>query len=208
MIVSLLVVAETSWGQEVEEAPPSGSPPALAAQPPNEPAPSIVSPRADHALSRSTSARVVSGLPRYAPPKVNGEETDSSADLRETEKPKNAIIRLPRYHVRDRKLPEFKNRELLTPEGKIDLAFKRHPGLKVGNIFGLNRGIAMAMYADEEAYERRLEMEELNSFTAWMDKNYPMDPQTGRRTLVGAGSETASDAGSATSAGSPAAAQK
>lgn len=194
MIVSILVVAETSWAQDTEEPPPAGSPPALAAQPANDgPASTAASSSADHALSRATSERVVSGLPKFSPPKAKAEESEAT-DLRETDKPKNAIIRLPRYHVRERKIPDFKNRELLTPEGKLDLAFKRHPGLKIGNIFGLNRGVAMAMLAEDEAYERRLEMEELSSFTAWMDKNYPMDPQTGRRTAAGTTSTTGAEA--------------
>ena len=72
-------------------------------------------------------------------------------------------------------------RELLTPEGKLDLALKRRPGLKVGNFFGLNNGIAMMMLAEDDAYERRLELQELSSFTAWIDKNYPVDPKTGQR---------------------------
>lgn len=183
-IVSILVLVETSWAQDPEETPLTGSPPALAAQPANQDPAAAPASSADHTLSHATSARVVSGLPKYSPPKANSEEGEAASDLRETDKPKNAIIRLPRYHVRERKIPEFKNRELLTPEGKLDLAFKRRPGLKIGNLFGLNRGPALAMLAEDEAYERRLEMEELSSFTAWMDTNYPIDPKTGRRTVA------------------------
>lgn len=195
MIVSVLVVIETTWAQDAEDTPVAETPPALAAPTANDNAASKpASSDANHALSRATSARVVSGLPRYSPPKANGEENDASTDSPETDKPRNAIIRLPRYHVREPKLPQFKDRELLTPEGKLDLAFKRRPGLKIGNLFGLNRGIAMAMLAEDEAYERRLEMAELSSFTSWMDTNFPVDPQTGRRTEINASGKTSSTA--------------
>lgn len=39
---------------------------------------------------------------------------------------------------------------MLTPKGKLDLALQRHPGLKIGNIFGLNNRIALAMYREQE----------------------------------------------------------
>lgn len=175
----VLATPRTDWAQDPAAA--AETPPALAAEPKPDARPSTTTDAPNHSLSADTSARVVAGLPKFTPakPTAVGEE---SPDLRETDKPRNGIIRLPRYQVREKKAPDFKNREMLTPEGKIELAFKRRPGLKIGNIFGLNRGIAMAMLAEDEAYERRLEMEELSSFTAWMDQNYPMDPKTGRRT--------------------------
>jgi hypothetical protein len=108
-------------------------------------------------------------LPKYNPP-----TSGSPVDRRESDRPRNTIVRLPknllppesitasaaadnhgqppegvvrlpRYDVRERRLPKFKERELLTPTARVDLHLKRHPGLRIGNLFGLNRGIARAM---------------------------------------------------------------
>jgi hypothetical protein len=198
LFVSMLVVAEASRAQETDDAPSSGAPPALAAQPANEPATPTNSSGANHALSAETAGRVVAGLPKYSAPKAKGTSGDASSETQETDKPRNGIIRLPRYHVREQKVPDFKNRELLTPEGKLDLALKRRPGLKVGNFFGMNNGIAMRMLAEDDAYERRLEMQELSSFTAWIDKNYPVDPKTGQRAEVESSSQPSAAGGAST----------
>jgi hypothetical protein len=79
----------------------------------------------------------------------------------------NGVVRLPRYDVRTHRLPNFKERELLSPSARVDLHFKRHPGLRIGNIFGLNRGIARAMIAEQDDYDRRREMAELTSFQSF-----------------------------------------
>lgn len=133
--------------------------------------------------------RLLSLLPKYNPPKAG-----VTIDRRETDRPRNTIVRLPkdllpaesspvaaaasdndgpapegvvrlpRYEVRERRLPAFKERELLAPAARVDLYLKRHPGLRIGNLFGLNRGIARAMIEEEDAYDRRLEMDELLAF--------------------------------------------
>jgi hypothetical protein len=68
----------------------------------------------------------------------------------EADKPKNAIPRLPAYVVRDSRPPVFRNSELLTQEGIVGLTFRRHRGLAIGNIFGLNEGVAREMFYDDE----------------------------------------------------------
>lgn len=131
------------------------------------------------------ASRVSSFLPKYSPPK-----SGSKVDRREIDRPRNAIprlpkdvlppestvapslntseeaagegvVRLPRYDVREDRLPNFKEREILSPSARIDKYLKRHPGLRIGNFFGLNRGIAAAMIADQDAYDRRMEMQDL-----------------------------------------------
>jgi hypothetical protein len=82
-------------------------------------------------------------------------------DRRETDKPKNEIPRLPmslmsRYVVRGARLPVFRNVDLYTKEGLIDLSFKEHPGLRIGNIFNLNSGIAyQAALSDQRMSDRK-----------------------------------------------------
>lgn len=121
------------------------------------------------------------------------------ADRRETDRPRNAIVRLskdllppeatpaaaasfenhepapegvvrlPSYDVRERRLPNFKEREILTPTARVDLYLRRHPGLRIGNLFGWNRGIASAMIAEEDAIDRRREMSDLLALAAFAD---------------------------------------
>lgn len=79
------------------------------------------------------------------------------------------ILRLPRYEVYDRKLPALKERDLLTTKGRIALGFRRYPGLRITNFFGLNRGIANALIEEEFARERQREMADLLALAAWAD---------------------------------------
>lgn len=102
--------------------------------------------------------------------------TPISAGSVTDEPPPAGVTRLPRYDVHDRKVPALKNRELLTPEAKIDLQFKKHPALRIGNIFGLNRGIAALMAAEDENLERRTEMSDLLSFQKFADAHPARDP--------------------------------
>lgn len=169
--------------------------PAPLAAPVGETASSEPAPR-EHAFSSETSARITHGLPVYlrapsttdtpapdlrasAPPRntiprlpahlLATPTTSSVSASLQLEPPPEGVLRLPRYEVRDRKQSALKRRELLTPEAKIDLQFKQHPGLKIGNLFGLNRGIAAFMAAEEDDHERALEMGELLSFQQFAD---------------------------------------
>jgi hypothetical protein len=147
-----------------------------------------------------SSAKVLAKLPKYAPV-----STGTPVDRREIDRPRNAIVRLskdllppeaviasaaptedngrapegvvrlPRYTVGGRRIPKFKEREILTPTARIDLYLKRHPGLRVGNLFGLNRGIAAAMIAEEDEIDRRREMNDLLEFQAFANSLPPPD---------------------------------
>jgi hypothetical protein len=112
------------------------------------------------ASSPEINAAISSGVPAY-----NREEPSSKADAlakdqREVDKPKNDIPRLPlslmsRYVVRGARLPVFRNVDLYTKQGLIDLSFKDHPGLRVGNFFNLNSGLALeAALKDQRTADR------------------------------------------------------
>lgn len=152
------------------------------------------------ARTPATTAKITSGLPKYGPARAPAPDSGPGVDLREVDRPRNAIprlprdllppeslrmappaaaaadepppegvLRLPRYHVQDRRLPAMKEREMLTPEGRIELGLKRHPGLRIGNFFGLNRGIAAAMVEEEFAVERARELQDLYELAAFAD---------------------------------------
>jgi hypothetical protein len=117
------------------------------------------------AISSETAAKLTASLPKIAPLKTSdARPAEPPPDLRETDKPRNAIVRLPSYIVREPKPPVFKERELLTPKGRVDLARKRFPGLRIGSLpFLSNDGIGLFMLAEEERLERMKEAADLMS---------------------------------------------
>ncbi len=141
----------------------------LSANPLVQPAKSAPTPEAsssapakrEHALSSDVAATLASVLPKYNPAPKAREEP---ADLRETDKPKNGIIRLPKYEVRVTKEPKpmvFTETELLTGKGMAEIAMKRNPGLHIGNIFGWNTGIAIMMYQEQLRLNNMADMDDL-----------------------------------------------
>ena len=136
------------------DAPPARDAPAIVLAP--KAATSAPVPVPDHdAGTRSVSAGVAQaladGMPRYSPPTPAPTQTPEQVQAQaEADKPKNAIPRLPAYVVRDSRPPVFSNRELLTKEGQVALTFRNHPGLAIGNLFGLNEGVARQMFYDDE----------------------------------------------------------
>jgi hypothetical protein len=109
---------------------------------------------APHASSSAVSGAIATALPKFtqlAPAKPLGQQPD----LRDIDKPRNKIPRLPanmmqKYVVHGARVPPFRDRDLYTKEGLIDLGFKNHPGLLIGNIFGLNKGFAYEAFLRDE----------------------------------------------------------
>jgi hypothetical protein len=163
-LISRRLLFSTMWGAglavglsskteaQSEIAPESASTPALA------------SPARARAVSPAMAEKLLLNAPKFVPPKPEGEKAPELPDRRELDKPKNGIIRLPNYVVREPKPPTFPERELLTPQGKLDLAYKRHPGLRLGSLpFLSNDRIALFMLEEEHHLERLAEMNELFS---------------------------------------------
>ncbi len=125
-------------------------------------------PAARRLMSDEISARLAAVAPKFQPPTPKPAPAASESNPPEPEdRPKNTIIRLPRYIVEGERPPTFKQRELLTPKAKLELAYKQHPGLRVGSLpFFSNDGIAREMIAEDEALERRRELAELTSLLA------------------------------------------
>jgi hypothetical protein len=132
------------------------TPAALAAHP--APAPDATAgqdlPPPTRAISSQTAARLTASMPGYVAKKpAAANADDDQADATAAETPKNDIIRLPDYIVRERPPPVFTQREILTPKALAELEFKKHPGLNLWGLMpfsSLNAKIALEMY-DEEA---------------------------------------------------------
>ena len=151
--------AEAANSSEATVAPfaapklPTPAPPATAA--------SSAKPRS---ISPTVAAQLSAAAPKFDPAVATaaGKPIAPGTDLREIDKPKNTIIRLPDFEVQEEKVITLKPRELLTPPERLRIALKKHPGLRFGSLPLLsNNGIALAMQAEEERLERMKEMEDL-----------------------------------------------
>lgn len=137
-------------------------------------------------VTAETAANIKATTPKFSAVKPADNGAKLPPDLREIDKPRNRIPRLPRemieksvaahaslegsaevlqlptYIVREDKVPNFKEREMLTPQARLDLAYKRHPGLKIGSLpFLSNDGWGLFMLEEEHRLERKAEMEDL-----------------------------------------------
>ena len=122
------------------------------------------------AVSPAAAAQLASVTPKYESI-VPVKPAEPLPDLRETDKPKNTIIRLPPYLVPESKPPPvLKERELLTPKARLELALKKYPGLRLGSFWIFNNdGIALAMLAEQERLDKKHEFEELADLMRFSD---------------------------------------
>ncbi len=108
-------------------------------------------------VSPAVAAALASGMPKYNPPTPTP-VVNEPKDLRDIDKPRNGIPRLPSYVVRDARPVIFKDRDFYTKDAIVSLSYKIHPGLILGDFLGLNAGPAYEMYMDEQ---RQVEMADL-----------------------------------------------
>jgi hypothetical protein len=177
ILLALIAAAATAAAQQTAPAPapdPAASPaPATAPDasgillaPKSRdamPLPPVDSDGETRTVSPKVAAALSLGMPRYRPPTPTPVPTEEPEDMKDIDKPKNEIHRLPKYVVSEARPPIFRERDLYTQMGLIELYFKRHPGLIIGNILGLNSSPkpgspAYQMMVDDE---RRTNMDDL-----------------------------------------------
>ena len=127
------------------------------------------------AISPEAAAALAAAAPKYAPPPkpVEVKPVEELPDLRETDKPKNTIVRLPKFVVRDAKPPVFRDRDLNTKQGLARIAMRRYltEADRVLNRFTIplfspistnggtsNEERALAMYAEDERLKNMSEV--------------------------------------------------
>jgi hypothetical protein len=110
---------------------------------------------------------VASGLPHYEPPKSAADlAAEQATALRDTDTPRNHVVRLPRYVVRDIQTGAAAKKIPLTPKEMADLAMKRYV-IDTKDLSPFAAGIARALFQDYamqeyEDAERGKEMADLN----------------------------------------------
>ncbi len=87
-------------------------------------------------------------LPKFAPPPPA--EAVESTIAAEPAVEKDGVLALPTMRVRPLMKEAPSDYSWLSPKGRMDLAMKSHPGLRLGNILGLNKGIVMYMQMEEQ----------------------------------------------------------
>ena len=140
-----------------------------AAQPPAQPAasPPAATPagptgNSSRPESAEVAAELAIGMPKYDPPKPPPPPApdEQQADLRELDKPKNGIVRLPAYMVHEPRPTVFREWDLYSKEGLARLALQRYLGLGIMPYAGMNKQIATELY---EADERLQNMADLDA---------------------------------------------
>ena len=117
-------------------------------------------PKRPRAISPAVSAALSAVAPKYTPPapKPAPRPESEQIDMREVDRPKNKIIRLPDYVVREKKPAVFSERAITTDKGLADIAVRRYISDmdRALNRFTLplfgtsTEARALAMYAEDE----------------------------------------------------------
>lgn len=144
-------------GQPVESLPPIFAPraPTKGAKSAGAPRPASSTLPARRAISPEMTANLSAIATRAAPPA----NATPSAGAAATASPGDSsdAVQLKPYVVQEDRLPEFKERDILTPKGKLELARRRYPGL----VGPLSDATALRMLEEDFAKERRQEAADL-----------------------------------------------
>jgi hypothetical protein len=148
----LAVLASSSVGQT------SDTSAIILAPKPAETSATPAAPPVERVVSPGIGAVLSASMPAYSPPAAAA----PIGDLREKERPRNQIPRLPvemmqKYVVHEDRVPVFQPLEFYTKEGLTALSFKEHPGRRIGNFFNLNAPAAHDAMVDELVFADRLE---------------------------------------------------
>ncbi len=138
------------------------------------------SPKRRRAISPEVAAQLAARTPKYTPPppKAPEPEDDELVDLRDVDRPRNEIIRLPKYVVREPRPPVLNDRAIHTKSGLADLAMRRHltEGYKALNSFTLPlfgsspQAYAMMQYEEEERLRNISDLNEAARMVSASDK--------------------------------------
>lgn len=161
--IGLAVAAGSAWSQSLN-APASSAKKSDTVSPILAPAPAEPAPapgaRRPRTVSSDVAAALAAAAPKYEalPPKPEPKPEAEQVDLREVDKPKNTIVRLPTYMVREQKPPVFRERDIYTKKGLEEIAMRRYisdadralNGFALPFIGASLQARAMAMYQEDE----------------------------------------------------------
>jgi hypothetical protein len=125
-------------------------------------------PKKSRSVSPGVAAALAAAAPKYTPPppKQEPKPEEELPDMREIDKPKNQIVRLPKYIVQEPKPAVFTERSISTEKGLTDIAMRRYItdvdralNRFTLPLFGTSKEArALAMYAEEERLKNMAEL--------------------------------------------------
>jgi hypothetical protein len=134
-----------------------------------ERAPPPAASKRTRSVSPGVAAALAAAAPKYTPPppKPEPKPEQEQPDMREIDKPKNQIVRLPKYIVQEPRPPVFSERAIHTEKGLTDIAMRRYisdvdRALNRWTLplFGSSKEArALAMYAEDERLRNMADME-------------------------------------------------
>jgi hypothetical protein len=113
----------------------------------------------NRAISGETSSALSAGF-SYQPPKPVEPSENDLVDQRDIDKPRNEIIRLPKYMVEGVRPPVFSERNLYSKDDFAKLAMQRYLGKNGLNKYQLGKtgeAYALQMYWDDERLKNMME---------------------------------------------------
>ncbi len=141
--------------------------PALAAQTapaPEAPTTSAPATTTSYSLEERANTRLSSQLadsmPKYSPPKPPPPPSPE-VDIRDVDKPRNTIKRLPKYMVRAPRPPVFREQDIYTNDGLGALGVKKYAGLNLSPI--LNQKVGEQMIRDDQRTANMADLEDTAS---------------------------------------------
>lgn len=122
-------------------------------------------------VSPATAAKLAAASPKFIVPAGDPAPADPPAPAeipaspvsREPDKSRNQIIQLPEFVVGEPKERVPSPLQVLTPKGRVELAFIRYPGLRIVPFGWMNAGVALELLEDDLQAQRRKEAAELLS---------------------------------------------
>ena len=173
----LAVIASPAVSQTANPAPAAPSPvlSATAGEAPPLPPTS----RRGRAISGDAAAALAAATPKYTPPppKPPPKPEEEQIDLRDVDKPKNTIVRLPKYIVQEKKPAVFRERDVYTQKGLTEIAMRRYisEADRALNrwtlpLIGVSKEArALAMYAEDERLRNMSDLQEAANNTSKVD---------------------------------------
>jgi hypothetical protein len=120
--------------------------------------PGATEPENERPLSKEISSALFSGI-KYQPP-GSLQPTAEEADPRDSDKPLNGIIRLPKFMVEDQRPPVFNERNLYSSEMLKRLAYLRYTTAFSRQLHLVPEWYAVMQYEADERRRNTAEMEE------------------------------------------------
>ncbi len=127
-LIAATLVSAFCCAHSVAQSTTSPGKPAILAEAPTEKPAGDSAPKRPRVISPEVAAALAAATPKYTPPAPTPppKAEEELPDLRDIDKPKNTIVRMPKYLVREAKPAVLSERAINTEKGLVDIAMKRY----------------------------------------------------------------------------------